>query len=83
MVRISRDGRDAQGRSLFEEGFLPVYSVDTEAEAKDLVLLACKRSVTGELIAPELAEEQTLDRLASFGDRLQALHQGMKKRAAR
>lgn len=68
------------GRTV-ERGFLPVYSVDTEEEAKALVVMSCKRSMNGEMIAPELAEEQTLERLAAFGDRLRGLHQMMKARA--
>lgn len=61
------------------EGFLPVFSVNTEEEAQRLLMLACKRNYAGELIAPELAQEQTLDNLWAFGDRLEGLYKAMKK----
>jgi hypothetical protein len=61
-------------------GFLPAYSVDSDEEAKALLILACLRNLAGEFVAPELAEEQTLARLYSFGDRLRELHSKMKAR---
>ncbi len=65
------------GRTL-EEGFLPVYSVDTEEEARQLLTTACPTNLAGEFISPELAREQTLENLDAFGDRLEMLHSEMK-----
>lgn len=55
-------------------GSLPVFAVDTEEEAKALIVLTCPTNVRGEYIAPELAQEQTLENLALFSDRLQRGH---------
>lgn len=52
------------------DGFLPVYSVDTEHEARVLVAAACELGYDGEYYARELEESQTLDNLRAFGDRL-------------
>lgn len=57
------------GRSL-PKGCLPVFSVDTEEEARRLLVLACPTNTEGQFIAPEVAAEQTLDNLALFSDRL-------------
>lgn len=66
------------GRTV-EEGSLPVYSVDTEEEAKSLLVLACETNTDGEFIARELAHDQTLENLAAFSDRLAAVHKRMKE----
>lgn len=60
------------GRSV-EDGFLPVYSVDTEEEARRLLVAACPTNIAGEFVAPELAEEQTLANLRALGRRLAAV----------
>tara|TARA_R110000744_G_scaffold29871_3_gene70981 strand:+ start:377 stop:610 length:234 start_codon:yes stop_codon:yes gene_type:complete len=52
------------------KGHLPVFSVDTEVQAKALLILACERDLDGNFIARELVEEQNLDNLYSFGERL-------------
>ena len=62
------------------KGSLPVFSCDTEKEAKDLINLACPVNLVGEHIAPELAEQQTLDNLAAFSIRLQKFSQMMKEK---
>jgi hypothetical protein len=53
---------------------LPVYSVQTEEEAARLLALACPRNYQGQYVAPELAAEQTLERLLAFGERLDGLY---------
>lgn len=53
-------------------GHLPVYSVDTEAEAEKLLMLLPTNG-WGEPIAEELVREQTLENLEAFGDRLHGL----------
>lgn len=57
-----------------EKGFLPIFSVNTDQEALDLLIVACPRNLNGAFIAPELVEEQTLENLYAFGDRLRALY---------
>lgn len=52
------------------KGSLPVYSADTEEEAKRIVVLTCGTTADGEYFARELAEEQTLENLGAFSDRL-------------
>lgn len=58
------------GRGPIPDGTLPVFSVETEQEARDLIVLTCPRNLAGEYVAPELAQEQTLENLDAFGDRL-------------
>lgn len=67
------------GRSV-PRGFLPVFSVDTKEEAENLITLACKRNMRGELVAPELAEDQTLENLQAFSDRLDKAHDFLVER---
>ena len=62
------------GRTV-EPGFLPVYSVDTEEQARQLLVAACPTNLEHEFIAPELAAEQTLGNLQAFGERLRDLHE--------
>jgi len=59
---------------------LPVFTVNNEEEAKLLVSLACPTNAQGEHIAPELAEEQTMENLYSFSDRLNDIYQKYIKR---
>jgi hypothetical protein len=61
------------------EGFLPVFSVRTKAEAEALVILACTRGMDGQLYARELLEEQTLDNLERFSEKLDRAHDFMIK----
>jgi len=61
------------GRTL-PKGHLPVFSVGDEEEAQELIVLACPLDYNGRYFAPELAQEQTLENLASFGERLKKLH---------
>lgn len=56
-----------------------MYSVDTEKEAEDLLMLACPTNTDNEYIAPELAETQTLENLDRFSDRLDRAWKMMKK----
>ena len=73
------------------KGMLPVYSVDTEDEARRLLKLTCPTNAKGDYLARELIEEQTLENLYAFGDRLHAVYTehehyiktGRPRRAAR
>lgn len=66
------------GRKL-PKGFLPVYSVADEEEARALLTLACPRNgPVDEWVSPELKEEQTLERLLAFSDRLDVNHERLK-----
>jgi len=47
-----------------------VHTVCCEERAKALITLGCNLSDSGEYYARELAQEQTLDNLAIFGERL-------------
>lgn len=49
--------------------------MDTESEAKRLVVMACKRDLKGNLFAPELAQQQTLENLEAFSARLAHVHE--------
>lgn len=67
------------GRSV-PKGFLPVMSVNTEEEARDLLVATCPTNHRGEFIARELAHEQTFDNLEAFGVRLERAYRDMMKR---
>lgn len=43
-----------------------------------LLTMACSTNLSGDFVARELMGEQTLDNLASFGDRLHAVYQRLK-----
>lgn len=64
-----------------EPGFLPIYSVDSAVEARDLLIAACETNLDGEFVARELAQEQTLENLYAFGRRLADVHDRIKQRA--
>lgn len=66
----------------FDDGWLPVYSVDTDEEAEELLREACPLNRNGEFVAPELAAEQTLDNLFAFGERLEKIHKRLTKKKA-
>jgi hypothetical protein len=51
-----------------------VFSVENEEEARQLITLACSTNYSGEYIARELVEEQTLDNLNAFSKRLERLY---------
>ena len=64
------------------KGFLPAASVETEAEAEELLSRTCELVTTGKerrpaYIARELEQEQTLLNLYTFGARLEAEYQKM------
>jgi hypothetical protein len=65
------------GRSV-PNGFIAVYRVETEAEAKALLVLACSTNLDNEFVARELVEKQTLDNLDAFGARLEQTHKAMR-----
>jgi hypothetical protein len=62
------------------DGFLPVFSVDTDEEARRLIVATCKLGNDGEYYATELLREQTLENLMKFSDRLAEVHDIMKER---
>lgn len=48
-----------------------MFGVQTEKEAEMLIIMACPRDQEGEHYARELAQEQTLENLVAFSDKLQ------------
>lgn len=66
------------------KGHLPVYSVNTELEAQQLIARCCEMVWVGRekrlgYIALELEDEQSLENLYSFGRRLDAEYHKMKE----
>lgn len=55
-----------------------MFSVDTEEEAKSLIVATCPMGYDGEYYARELAEEQTLENLYAFGEKIAAAHDRTK-----
>jgi len=66
-----------------DEGFLPVFSVDTDDEARMLLTMACPTNTEGEFVSRELAREQTLENLYAFGEKLARVYEMMKAAAKR
>jgi hypothetical protein len=57
-----------------EPGFLSVFGVSDEKEARELLTLACPTDRAGQFYARELAQRQDLDTLAAFSARLKHVH---------
>ena len=55
-------------------GMLPVFSVADKREAMDLLTMACPINLENDFVAPELAKNQSIEALMSFGKRLKELH---------
>ena len=51
-----------------------MFTTRNRAEAEALITLACPMNSAGQYIAPELAEEQTLENLNAFSNRLEDLY---------
>ena len=51
-----------------------MFTTDTEEEARTLIALACPVNCNGEYVARELEQEQTLENLEAFGDRLERIY---------
>lgn len=64
------------------EGFLPVFSVDTEEEAQKLIILTCPRGNDGAYYARELIVDQTLENLQQFSDKLARVYAMIRARRA-
>lgn len=60
-------------------GYLPVFSVGSEQEARDLITLTCPTNILGDYIAPDLVVEQTLENLELFSKRLEKAHKVLVK----
>lgn len=63
------------GKAPVPDGTLPIFSVNTKGEARRLLIITCPTNYKGEFIARELAQEQTLENLYHFGDRLRAIYE--------
>lgn len=72
------------------DGFLPIFSVETEDEARRLLVLTCSRGADGELYARELVRQQAscpeddnarLEAFYAFGDRCRRAYAMMKPEA--
>lgn len=57
-----------------------MFSVDTEEQARALVVATCELGYHGRYIARELARDQTLQNLGVFSDRLAARWEQIKGR---
>lgn len=62
------------GRAPCPEGMLPIFSVGSEEEATRLLIMTCPRNNEGQFFVPELAQEQSLENLYAFGDKLRERH---------
>lgn len=55
-------------------GSIAVFSVNSEEDARKLLVATCPTNISGEFVAPELVEEQTLENLSAFSNRLAAAY---------
>ena len=62
------------------KGFLPVYSVDTEEQAEQLLTAACQTNIDGDFVAEELARDQKVETLVGFSDKLHSVYGIMVER---
>ena len=70
------------------DGFLPVFSVDTEEEAQSLLVACCQRGHDGEFYATETLpfagseadQEERLEAFYAFGERLRLVYEKIKAR---
>ena len=62
---------------------LPVFAVDTEEDARDLLVASCATNLKGEFVAQELLYEQTLENLDRFSERLQTTWERIQANRAR
>ncbi len=62
------------------DGSLTVFSVDTEEQAKMLLVCACSTNLNGDYLAKELVKDQTLENLRKFSDRLAEMWERIKDR---
>ena len=58
-----------------------MFTTDTREEAEALITLACPMNSAGQYVAPELAQEQTMENLDAFGSRLKHLYNKFIKEA--
>lgn len=66
-----------------DKGFLPVFSVGDEEEAKQLITLTCSRGfgpTEGQYISNELSQRQTLENLEKFSTKLDMAHDHLAKK---
>lgn len=66
------------GRTV-DEGFLPVFSVENDSQAKSLIVATCPMDNDGNYYSRELAGGQTLENLRAFSDKLADVAERMKK----
>lgn len=59
-----------------------MFSVDTEEEARQLITAACPRDDQGTYYARELANEQNIENLQTFSDKLARIWTIMQERKA-
>jgi hypothetical protein len=62
------------GRGACPEGFLPIFSVNSEDEAQRLLVATCSRGLDGNYYANEMAREQSLAQFVVFGQKLERVY---------
>ena len=62
------------GRGALPKGFLPVFSVNSEKEAEQLLVATCSRGEDGHFYSNELARSQDLETLEAFSQKLERVY---------
>lgn len=60
------------GRGACPSGFLPVFSVDDEEEARAVIVATCSRGDDGNYYSHDLAREQSVEALERLGEKMAA-----------
>ena len=58
------------GRGACPEGFLPIFSVNSEDEAKRLLVVTCSLGPDRHYYSNEMAADQSIEQFARFGQKL-------------
>ena len=69
------------GRGAKPDGFLPVFSTNTEDEARQVIVGTCSRGLDGEYYSHDLAQDQTLENLECLGDKMERVYAMIRTRA--
>lgn len=58
------------GRGAKPRGFLPVFSTDTEEEARSVIVATCSRGLDGKYYSHDLAREQSIEVLFALSEKM-------------
>lgn len=66
------------GRGAVPQGFLPVFSTDTEEEARAVIVATCSRNRDGTYYSHDLAREQSIDQLFHLSAKMERVYANIR-----